>query len=480
MVKAKVSFICQECDFQSPKWLGKCPQCQSWNSFAEALPPAFEMQAQTPLNELRTSFRAVIPGDSVFYDKAHTWPSLQALQESPVETHTRFSTGIEELNRVLGGGLIRDSFTLLGGDPGIGKSTLLLQMCQGLLKKQPDLKLLYVSGEESIPQMKNRAQRLGLPASSQLFFGAETQIEKVFLGVKELQPHLLIVDSIQTFSTASIPGAPGSMNQVREVTTRLMTLAKTAGIAIWLVGHVTKEGTIAGPKTVEHMVDTVLYFEGEGGYPYRLLRTVKNRFGNTRELGVFEMDGEGLREVANPSQLFLNDRKEALPGVAITCSLEGSRPLLVELQALVTPSGLAMPRRTAVGFDHSRISLLAAILEKHLKLPLAQQDLFFNVVGGLKLSEPACDLAAAMAIWSSIAEKPIPTGWLCLGEVGLTGEMRRVSQLELRLQEAHRLGFQTAIIPENTPTTLLEKIKKQHSMRLILLGRIERLRNFFS
>jgi DNA repair protein RadA/Sms len=388
------------------------------------------------------------------------------------------------LDRVLGGGLVPDSFVLLGGDPGIGKSTLLLQMSKGLIEVHPQIKIFYVSGEESIDQIRGRAYRLGIRGKGNIFLAAETQLEKVFSSVKEIQPHVLMMDSLQTFSTGFIQSAPGSVSQVREVAARLMTLAKTAGIAVWLVGHVTKEGSIAGPKTVEHMVDTVLYFEGEGGQSYRLLRTVKNRFGSTRELGVFEMDGEGLREVTNPSALFLCERKESLAGTAVAAPLEGSRPLLVELQALVTPSGLAVPRRTSVGLDSSRVSLLAAILEKHLKVSLAEQDLFFNVAGGLRLSEPACDLAAAAAIWSSAEERPLPLQWVLIGELGLTGEVRRVAQTDLRLEEARRLGFKRILLPENTPQTVLKKYTESFSdnshLKLSFISKIEDLPKIFS
>ena len=287
------------------------------------------------------------------------------------------------------------------------------------------------------------------------------------------------MDSLQTFSSGFLESAPGSVSQVREVASRLMALAKTAGIAIWLVGHVTKEGSIAGPKVVEHMVDTVLYFEAEGGQTYRLLRTVKNRFGSSRELGVFEMDGEGLREIANPSSLFLSERKEAVAGTAVSASVEGSRPLLVELQALVAPTHLALPRRTSVGMDGARISLLAAILEKHMKLSLAEEDLFFNVAGGLRLTEPACDLAAAAAIWSSAQDHAIPIDWIFIGELGLTGEVRRVAQSDVRIDEAKKLGFKTVVLPKSTPKSILDKYENMPGLRLIQLARIDELGKIF-
>jgi DNA repair protein RadA/Sms len=407
------------------------------------------------------------------------WVSLDDDSDES-ETRTplrRLSTGIAELDRVLGGGLVPDSFTLLGGDPGIGKSTLLLQMARGLLETQSDTRVLYVSGEESIDQIRGRAIRLGVSGKGRVFLAAETQLERVFATVKELKPDVVVMDSLQTFSSGFLTAAPGSVSQVREVAARLIALAKTAGISVWLVGHVTKEGSIAGPKVVEHMVDTVLYFEGEGGQSYRLLRTIKNRFGSTRELGVFEMDGEGLREVANPSQLFLSERKEPVEGTAIAASLEGSRPLLVELQALVAPSSLSVPRRTSVGFDGSRVALLAAILERHMRLPLAEEDLFFNVAGGLRLSEPACDLAAAAAIWSSAEEKAIPNDWLFIGELGLTGEVRRVPHADVRIAEAKKLGFKTVVLPRSSGKALENP---PAGVRLLTIDRISDLPRLFS
>lgn len=389
---------------------------------------------------------------------AADWVALDAENEEGAtsQPQRRLGTGIVELDRVLGGGLVPDSFVLLGGDPGIGKSTLLLQMARGLLEKNEGLRILYVSGEESVEQIRGRAHRLGVRGGEQVFLAAETQLERVFASVKEVRPHLLLMDSLQTFASGALESAPGSVSQVREVSARLMTLAKSAGISVWLVGHVTKEGNIAGPKTVEHMVDTVLYFESEGGQAYRLLRAVKNRFGSSRELGVFEMDGEGLREVANPSSLFLSERPEPVAGTAVSAALEGSRPLLVEVQSLVAPTALAVPRRTAVGMDSARVSLIAAILEKHMRVPLAEQDLFFNVAGGLKLSEPACDLAAAAAIWSSYEDRPLPTTLVFVGELGLTGEVRRVSQLEARIEEIRKLGFEEVMLP----TSALDKIAR--------------------
>ncbi len=493
MSKQKTQYSCLNCDYISAKWLGKCPACGSWNSLEEG--KVIAEGTASSLVDVRDEFRDFRKTsgqdyvEDSFSDRERHQSSLAWVDLDVPSSTTglceqgqlkRLSVGISELNRVLGGGMVPDSFTLLGGDPGIGKSTLLLQMAKGLLQEQSDLKILYVSGEESIDQIRGRAYRLGIQSKGQIFLSAETQLERAFRSVKELRPDVLIMDSLQTFSSGSVQSAPGSVTQVREIAARLMTLAKSAAISVWLVGHVTKEGSIAGPKTVEHMVDTVLYFEGEGGQSYRLLRTVKNRFGSTRELGVFEMDGEGLREVLNPSSLFLSERTAPVSGTSVTAPIEGSRPLLVEIQALVTPSGLAIPRRTAVGMDTTRVSLIAAILEKHLKLPLAQQDLFFNVAGGFRLVEPACDLAAAAAIWSSAVNHPLPLDCVLIGELGLTGEVRKVSQMEARIEEARRLGFKTLILPESTPEIVIKSVLNHpSSLKLSLASTIKDLKKLF-
>lgn len=477
MSKIKTQYSCQSCGYVSPKWLGRCTGCEAWGSLVEEKTGGEEFGKSTreSVLEMAGMHGALRTGG------AQDWVLLDAEEsDGGGQAQVRISTGMDELDRVLGGGLIPDSFVLLGGDPGIGKSTLLLQMARGLREKQPDLKILYVSGEESVDQIRGRAHRLGVVGGSHIFLAAETQLERVFATVKELKPQVLIMDSLQTFSSGFLESAPGSVSQVREIATRLMALAKSAGVAVWLVGHVTKEGNIAGPKTVEHMVDTVLYFESEGGQSYRLLRTVKNRFGSSRELGVFEMEGEGLREVSNPSSLFLSERKDPVLGTAISATVEGSRPLLVELQALVASSSLAIPRRTSVGMDGARISLIAAILEKHMKLSLAEEDLFFNVAGGLRLSEPACDLAAAAAIWSSYEEKPIPPGWVFIGELGLTGEVRRVSQPEVRIEEAKKLGFKTLVIPRSVMDKSAKLAQGAYSgIRLIPISTISELPSLF-
>jgi DNA repair protein RadA/Sms len=471
-MKVKTQYSCQSCGHTSAKWLGRCPGCEAWNSFVEERPSAASQPASQP-NIQQGSLAAVreqFSHSGIGRSSEGDWTDLDA-EPAQGRQLERLNTGMGELNRVLGGGLVPDSFTLLGGDPGIGKSTLLLQVARGVREHHPDLKILYVSGEESVDQIRSRAIRLGVKGDGRISLAAETQLEKVFSIVQELKPHILVMDSLQTFASGYLESAPGSVTQVREVAARLMALAKSARIAVWLVGHVTKEGNIAGPKVVEHMVDTVLYFEGDSGMSYRLLRTVKNRFGSSRELGVFEMDGEGLKEVSNPSSLFLTERSEAVIGTSVGTTLEGTRPILVELQALVAPSPLNLPRRTAVGLDSNRLALLGAILERHMRVRLAEQDLFFNVAGGLKLSEPACDLAAAAAIWSSCEEVAFPQDWVWLGELGLTGEVRRVSQIEVRVEEAKKLGFKTAVIPHGSG----DRLKKISGIRLIPISRVREI-----
>ncbi len=436
MVKArnKSVYICQSCAYQSAKWLGRCNDCGEWNSFVE---------------EAAAPSRGKSAYEGVSGSKAEPLMLDDAEAESRAAAY-RHPTGIEELDRVLGGGLVRDSFVLLGGDPGIGKSTLLLQMASGLMESKTSkvTKVLYASGEESPHQIRDRARRLKLPAQQGVMLLASTQIEEVLATVAAEHPEVLIVDSLQTFVSGALESAPGSVSQVREIAHQLMQLSKAKGMAVFLVGHVTKDGGIAGPKTIEHMVDTVLYFEGDSTQNFRLLRTVKNRFGSSRELGVFEMIADGLREVKNPSELFLGDRSQNVFGVAVGSSLEGSRSFLVELQALVSRSSLSFPRRTSVGLEANRLTLLVAILERHLQLKLSELDVYLNVAGGLRLEEPACDLAAAAAVSSSLYEVPIPREMLFIGELGLTGEVRSVSQIEARVSEAKKLGFDTVVLPK--------------------------------
>ncbi len=464
IMKVKTQYSCQSCGHVSAKWLGKCPECGSWNSFVEEKTTSTK---DSSISAVRDNFKSDLGPQPAFIKLGDETEFTKSGAKH------RQPTGSPELDRVLGGGMVRDGFVLIGGDPGIGKSTLLLQVAQGLTSNANVQKVLYVTGEESIEQIQSRAKRLNIKNADKIFLAAETQFEKVLHLVKEIRPELVIMDSLQTFSTGFIESAPGTVSQVREVTSRLMNLAKSAGIAVWLVGHVTKDGSIAGPKIVEHLVDTVLYFEGDSGQTMRLLRTVKNRFGNTNELGVFEMTSEGLVDVANPSALFLSERTEQAMGTAIVSTLEGSRPLLVELQALTVPSPYGTPRRTSVGFDSQRLAILTAVLERHVGVSLVNQDLFFNVAGGLKLTEPACDLAAMAAIYSAVRDKPISSSISFLGEVGLTGEVRKVTQIEVRIEEAKKLGFKEIVIPASQ----MDRAKKIKGISLTKIGHVSELKN---
>jgi len=422
VLKSKTVYTCQKCGFQSPKWMGKCVDCGEWNSLVEETVAIGKKGA--PL--VATS--GAVP---------------QRLAEIVSSEEDRLKVGIREFDRVLGGGVVPGSLILIGGDPGIGKSTLLLQ---ALGKLAQSGKALYVTAEESTRQVKLRAGRLGVQAD-ELYLLAETSLETILQQAREQRPAFLVVDSIQTIFTAGLESAPGSVSQVRECAGRLMQLAKGEGIPTFIVGHVTKDGAIAGPRMLEHMVDTVLYFEGEAGHPYRILRAVKNRFGSTNEIGVFEMQEVGLAEVPNPSELFLAERPEGASGSAVIPSLEGSRPILVELQALVSGSAFGNPRRTSIGIDHNRVSLLVAVLEKKIGLSLLAQDIFLNVAGGVRLDEPAVDLGIVAALASSHLNKPVPQRTIVFGEVGLAGEVRAVSRPELRVKEAARLGFDRCFLP---------------------------------
>jgi DNA repair protein RadA/Sms len=427
--KSKTLFVCQNCGAQRPKWEGRCTDCGSWNSFVEEMFAAESKSAR---------------GWSLGQETAQ---SLQPITlDQSIESHVfkRTNTSFEELNRVLGGGLVAGSFVLLGGAPGIGKSTLLIQMAGGLAKNNS--KVLYVSGEESVAQTGSRAQRLGI-RSPLVSLISESNLTYILDLAKKNRPDVLIVDSIQTIFHPDLPAAPGSVSQVRECAGYLMTLAKNEGITVLLIGHVTKDGNIAGPKVLEHMVDTVLSFDGDLSHHFRLLRCLKNRFGATHELGVFQMHQKGLIEVSNPSELFLEERGESLIGSAVYASMEGSRPLLCELQALTITSPLAMPRRTALGIEINRLHLLTAVLDRHLDLRLAQNDIFINAVGGLKLEEPSVDLAVAAAILSTEYRKEIEAKAVFFGEIGLTGEVRAVSFAEQRIKEADKLGFEHFFVP---------------------------------
>jgi DNA repair protein RadA/Sms len=419
-------FVCQKCGFQTGKWLGKCPECAAWSSFLE--------EVQTP--EPAYTRTSGLPG---VRQQAAPLISLASVQED------RRACGCIEFDRALGGGLVLGSVVLLGGDPGIGKSTLMLQVLDRLCGKS--YTGLYVSGEESAAQLKLRADRLGI-TSPTLLVATETCLENILKLVEKSKPQYLALDSIQTLYAASLPAAPGSITQVRETAFQLVQWAKQTNIPVFLIGHVTKEGAIAGPKLLEHMVDTVLYFEGDRSHTYRLLRTVKNRFGPSQELGVFEMRETGLSEVTNPSALFLSERSLEAPGSVVVACIEGTRPLLVEVQALVTPSSLGMPRRQATGVDAGRLSLLVAVLEKRLGLAFGNQDIFVNVAGGVRLTEPAADLGIVAALTSSLLDRPVASDTLIFGEVGLTGEIRTVGQTELRLKEGAKLGFQRAMLAQ--------------------------------
>lgn len=427
MAKIKVKFACTECGMESPKWLGKCPGCGSWNTMVEEKETVIKTSGAATLFQAKEKPRSIIDIDS---------------GEEP-----RVETGMRELNRVLGGGIVPGSLILVGGDPGIGKSTLLLQTSNALASKK--LTVLYISGEESVRQTKLRADRLGALSASLLVL-CETNVERIHEAIDSVKPDFLVIDSIQTVFDPNVPSAPGSVAQVRECTAHFMRVAKGQGIATVLVGHVTKEGAIAGPRLLEHMVDCVLYFEGERHHSYRLLRAVKNRFGSTNEIGIFEMGETGLSEVSNPSELFLSERPLGVAGSTVVASMEGTRPVLVELQALVAPTHFPSPRRMSTGIDHHRMALIIAVLEKRNGMFLQTQDAYLNVAGGVRLDEPAVDLAAAVSLASSFRDVPTRPYDVIFGEIGLTGEVRAVSRSEQRVREAHKLGFKRVIMPENS------------------------------
>ncbi|MBL1225453.1 DNA repair protein RadA [Enterococcus sp. BWR-S5] len=425
--KAKVQFECQSCGYISPKYLGRCPNCGQWNSMTEVT------IQDTSDRRARVSFSG-----------KKTQP--QRLTEIVPKKEPRVATKLPELNRVLGGGVVPGSLVLIGGDPGIGKSTLLLQVSQQLTEVGG--KVLYVSGEESADQIKLRAERLG-KANVDFYLYAETDMHEITRAIEQLEPDYVIIDSIQTMTQPDVTSVAGSVSQVRETTAELLKLAKTNGIAIFIVGHVTKEGSIAGPRMLEHMVDTVLYFEGDKHHTFRILRAVKNRFGSTNEIGIFEMREHGLEEVANPSQVFLEERLDGATGSAIVVAMEGSRPILVEVQALVTPTVFGNAKRTTTGLDFNRVSLIMAVLEKRASLLLQSQDAYLKAAGGVKLNEPAIDLAVAVSIASSYKEKGTKPTECFIGEIGLTGEVRRVNSIEQRVKEAEKLGFTKVYIPKN-------------------------------
>lgn len=446
----KTAFFCQNCGYESSKWMGQCPGCREWNTFVEEL---------TVTASKNTSAKSGL-GSGLGKSEPVQLSSIEIQEDDRVLTH------IEELDRVLGGGIVPGSMVLVGGDPGIGKSTLLLQVCRELTAKQH--KVLYISGEESLRQIKLRARRIG-EFNNRLLLLCETNLEAVRSTIERTRPEMVVIDSIQTMYNDQVSSAPGSVSQVRESTGVLMQIAKGMGISMFIVGHVTKDGSVAGPRVLEHMVDTVLYFEGDRQVAYRILRSVKNRFGSTNEIGVFEMQEKGLIEVKNPSQAMLNGRPTDASGSVVVCSIEGTRPILIEIQALVTRTNFGLPRRTSVGIDYNRVNLLMAVLEKRAGLHLGDCDAYVNLAGGMKLGEPAIDLGVVMAVVSSFKNKVIDPGILIFGEVGLSGEVRGVSMAETRVKEAEKLGFTTCIMPKAN----VESIQGTYQIRLLGVANIK-------
>ena len=444
MAKSKTIFVCSECGNESSKWLGKCPACNSWNTFYEQ--------------------KVVETKAGGHKDLAKSENKPQKLNSYVAKEALRTSTGFGELDRVLGGGLVKGSLVLLGGEPGIGKSTLILQICD---KVKGEGKVLYVSGEESAEQIKMRADRLGINNDDILFLG-ETDIDVVNQAIIEINPKLVIIDSIQTMYSEEISAAAGSVSQVREITSQVMRVCKSRAITTIIIGHVTKEGNIAGPRVLEHMVDTVLYLEGERYFSYRVLRGVKNRFGSTNEIGMFEMNEEGMCEITNPSDILISEREDNPAGSCIVSSIEGTRAILIELQALTTQSIFGFPKRTANGTDYNRLALLIAVLEKRAGIMLGSQDIYLNLVGGIRVNEPSIDLGMMMAVVSSFKNVPIPKDMVIIGEVGLTGEVRRINVIDKRLKEAEKLGFKSCIIPESNKKDL----KETYKLDIISVGNI--------
>jgi len=443
--KNKTTFFCRDCGYESPKWLGKCPGCNEWNVFIE------EEEAGR--------------GGNSGYGTLSMNESPLSIDSIEADEQERLKTDVLEMDRVLGGGIVEGSAVLVGGDPGIGKSTLLLQMLQKLAEKGRNV--LYVSGEESARQIKLRGMRIGADSKNLLVL-VETALENILQHLQTLKPDVAVIDSVQTVYSTSLGSAPGSVGQVREISGRLVLFAKKTGISLFLVGHVTKDGAIAGPKVLEHMVDTVLYFEGDSGHAYRIIRGMKNRFGPSNEIGVFEMRDSGLMEVLNPSAFFLSERPDAAAGSVVVPSMEGTRPILVEIQSLVSPSSLGMPRRTSIGVDHNRVSLLVAVLDRICGLHLGSQDIFLNVAGGIRVDEPAVDLGIVAAMASSFLNRPICPGTVVFGEVGLTGEVRGIAQMIPRIREAARMGFARCILPR----ALSQEIPEVSGMELCRVGNL--------
>ena len=456
MAKSRTTaFFCKECGYESAKWSGQCPSCKAWNTFVEE--PVVKEK----------NVKGIVNINAKYHETAGVKKAAPVRLSSVTAADTdRIKTDICELDRVLGGGIVEGSLVLVGGDPGIGKSTLLLQMCYNLAKNGNSV--LYISGEESLGQIKLRAQRVG-EASDNLMVLCETSLDTIENVLENVKPQIVVIDSIQTMYREEVGAAPGSVSQVRETTAVLMQLAKGLNISIFIVGHVTKEGVVAGPRMLEHMVDTVLYFEGDKNAAYRILRSVKNRFGSTNEIGVFEMRQEGLAEVANPSEYMLTGRPEEASGSVVVCLLEGTRPILVEIQALVCDSNFGMPRRTAAGADYNRVNLLMAVLEKRAGIHLSGSDAYVNIAGGMKVNEPAMDLGIVMALVSSFRNRPMMENTIVFGEVGLAGEVRAVSQPQIRINAAVKLGFGNCILPQ----VCLKNIKKTDKINLIGISSVK-------
>ncbi len=436
MAKDKTMYVCSNCGYDSAKWLGKCPSCGEWSSFRE-----IKVSGTTGSAKAKTTALGLRGGVQAQHSAGGSAP--MRLKEISAHDEPRIDTHDGELNRVLGGGLVPGSITLLGGEPGIGKSTLTLQTILAM----PERRILYVSGEESIHQIKMRAERINPEGTDNVLVLCETQLERIFDNIQEVSPELIIIDSIQTIATEAVDSSPGSITQVRECAASLLRFAKTSGVPIVLIGHINKEGTLAGPKILEHIVDTVIQFEGDQHYMYRILRSMKNRFGSTSELGIYEMNERGLRQVENPSELLLTEDHEGLSGVAISSAIEGVRPFLVETQALVSSAAYGTPQRSATGFDQRRLNMLLAVLEKRVGFKLMQKDVFLNIAGGLRVTDMAMDLSVIAAVLSSNVDTPIEAGWCMCGEVGLSGEVRPVSRVEQRIAEAEKLGFTHIILP---------------------------------
>nr|WP_314771253.1 DNA repair protein RadA [uncultured Peptostreptococcus sp.] len=444
MAKVKSKYVCQNCGYENPKWLGKCPECLQWNTFVEEIE-----EKMTPRQE------------SLAKQASRSTSRPVSINSIAPKREERFSTSIPELDRVLGGGVIPGSLVLVGGDPGIGKSTLLLQVSNNVA--ETGKKVLYISGEESENQIKMRAKRLNI-SSDNLYIYTENNLAAIELQIAEVEPDMVIVDSIQTMISPEINSAPGTISQIKEGTSKFMKISKSKSISTFIVGHVTKEGALAGPKLLEHMVDTVLYFEGERYNTYRLLRAVKNRFGSTNELGVFEMKSDGLVELENPSKVLIAEKPNDVSGSVIVSTVEGTRSMLLELQALVAPTNFGYPRRTTTGVDNNRVALILAVLEKVIGMQVQSQDVFVNIIGGLRINEPSMDLGIALAISSSFRNIPVDASVVVTGEIGLTGELRTVSFIEKRIMECEKLGFKKMVIPKGN---YLEEFKKDYRIELV-------------